>query len=156
MDMNVRVSLDRYLKMKNLTAYRLAQETAGAVARGSIFALARGEKVKRVDLETLSEVMVALNRITGEAVTPNDLFEVIEDKDLDQDQAWLDASAADLAAHLADLEKDVPPEELNAWQGSFNQAAPAVYDTKRRVWLSGDAATKYANRKAPARKVVTK
>jgi DNA-binding Xre family transcriptional regulator len=149
MDMNVRVSLDRYLKTKNLTAYRLAQETAGAVARGSIFAMARGAKVKRVDLETLSEIMQALHRITGETVTPNDLFEVIEEADPDLEQALLDASAAELAAHLADLEKDIPPEELNAWHSKFHaQATPIVFDTKRRVWLEGDAAARYSDQKA--------
>jgi DNA-binding Xre family transcriptional regulator len=79
--MNVRVSLDRYLRTKNVSAYRLAQETAGRVARGSVFALARGERVKRVDLETLGEVMDALERITGHPVTPNDLLEVAPTKD---------------------------------------------------------------------------
>ena len=74
----IRVSLDAFLKRHNLTPYRLTQETRGRVARGSIYALTHGDEVKRVDLATLSEVMRALTRLTGQAVTPNDLLEVRE------------------------------------------------------------------------------
>jgi DNA-binding Xre family transcriptional regulator len=95
--MNVRVSLDRYLSQNNLTAYRLSKEVAGKAAQGSVYALARGEKVKRVDLETLSQVMQALTRLTGQPVTPNDLLEVIEEplEEMDAEtKAWLDADLA--------------------------------------------------------------
>lgn len=152
---NIQWKLRQYLETHGLSAYALAKVAGGRET--TIYRLAReGQEPDRVDLPTLARVIGALRRLTGETVTPNDLLEVIEGINPDPDQAWLDSSAADLATQLDDLEQDVPPEELNAWQGAFNKAAPAVYDTKRRVWLSGDAATKYANRKAPARKVVTK
>lgn len=83
----VRVSLDRYLERHNISAYRLAKETAGRVARGSVFALARGEKVKRVDLETFAEVLTALERITGRAVGVADLLEVVPDLEPDTTEA---------------------------------------------------------------------
>lgn len=150
--MLIRVSLDRYLERHNLSAYRLANELKGRVAQGSVYAMTRSKTVKRIDLETLTGVMQALERITGETVTLNDLLEVIEEPEPDPEQAWLDASASDLAANLAELEKDIPPEELKAWNEAFEkQAAPVVYDTKRRVWLSGNAATKHSNRKVVTR-----
>ncbi len=127
--MNVRVSLDRYLQQNNLTAYRLSKEVDGKAAQGSVYALARGNKVKRVDLETLSQVMQALMRLTGQTVTPNDLLEVIEEPETPLDEetkAWLDGAAHDMADKLAELEKDVPPEELATWLEANHKAAKPV------------------------------
>ena len=77
--MQIRVSLDRYLERHNLSAYRLANELKGRVAQGSVYAMTRSKTVKRVDLKTLSGVLEALERITGEPVTPNDLLEIVEE-----------------------------------------------------------------------------
>ncbi|CAN5560272.1 hypothetical protein BH24DEI1_BH24DEI1_04150 [soil metagenome] len=74
--MDIRITLGDYLDAHNLSAYRLAQETSGKVARGSIYALARGE-VKRVDLDTLGAVMETLERLTGEPVKFDDLLEAV-------------------------------------------------------------------------------
>ncbi len=137
--MNVRVSLDRYLQQNNLTAYRLSKEVAGKAAQGSIYALARGEKVKRVDLETLSQVMQALTRLTGQPVTPNDLFEVIEEPPETMDsetRAWLDGAAFAMQDRLTELEQDVPPEELAKWHESFRNSGKSVrYDLKTRTFM---------------------
>ena len=75
--MNVRVTLKEYLKHRNLSAYRLAQATTGRVAERTVYALAR-PGVKRIDLETLGVVIEALEELTGEPVTPNDLLEVTQ------------------------------------------------------------------------------
>jgi transcriptional regulator with XRE-family HTH domain len=143
---NIQWKLRQYLETHGLSAYALAKVAGGRET--TIYRLAReGQEPDRVDLPTLARVIGALRKLTGETVTPNDLLEVIEEIP-DQEQAWLDSSAADLAADLAELEKDIPPEELKAWNEAFEkQAEPVVYDTKRRVWLSGNAATKHANRK---------
>jgi hypothetical protein len=139
--MNVRVSLDRYLRQNNLTAYRLSKEVAGKAAQGSIYALARGEKVKRVDLETLSEVMQALMRLTGQTVTPNDLFEVIEEPEpvpTEEIEAreWFDGAAIAMSDRLTEIEKDVPLEELTKWHESFKKAGkPVKYDLKKRAFV---------------------
>ena len=81
--MLIRVSLDRYLERHNLSAYRLANELKGRVAQGSVYAMTRSKTVKRIDLETLTGILQALERITGEAVTPNDLLEVIQEPESD-------------------------------------------------------------------------
>ncbi|GGL18510.1 hypothetical protein [Deinococcus radiotolerans] len=70
----IRFSLDHYLRDHGLTAYRLVKETEGKVARGSIFAMARGDSVKRIDLENLNHVVAALSALTGEKVSVADLF----------------------------------------------------------------------------------
>lgn len=95
--MTVRVSLDRYLKHHNITAYRLAQEARGRVAQGSVYALARGANVKRVDLETLGGVIEALERLIGERVDVADLLER-EDAPLAPEPELEPALAAVLAA----------------------------------------------------------
>ena len=113
--MTVRVSLDRFLKRNNLTTYKLTKEVGGKASQGSVYALSRGNKVKRVDLETLSEVMGALTRLTGQPVTPNDLLEIIEPpaslQTLESEsRTWL---AADLAPPLEPYDwGDINPDDL--------------------------------------------
>ncbi|MEX2540251.1 MAG: helix-turn-helix transcriptional regulator [Trueperaceae bacterium] len=72
--MNIRVRLGDYLAQKDISAYRLAQEADRKLAKNTVYSMARGE-TKRVDLETLSTIMIALERLTGEAVTFDDLLE---------------------------------------------------------------------------------
>ncbi len=72
--MDIRVRLDDYLNHHGLTPYRLAQETKGQAAQGSIYALARGDS-KRLDLKTLAAIMGALEKLTGENVGFDDLLE---------------------------------------------------------------------------------
>ncbi|MEF2279894.1 helix-turn-helix transcriptional regulator [Deinococcus sp. YIM 134068] len=72
--MTLRFSLDTFLREHGLTAYRLVKETEGLVARGSVFAMARGESVKRVDLENLEHIMAALGALTGKTVQVGDLI----------------------------------------------------------------------------------
>ena len=74
MNDSIYLTLDEYLENHDLTAYKLAQKVEGQVARGSIYALARGD-VKRLDLGTLSVVTDALEELTGESVTFDDLLE---------------------------------------------------------------------------------
>jgi hypothetical protein len=136
----VRVSLDRFLQKNNLTAYRLVKETKGNAAQGSVYAFARGEKVKRVDLETLGVVMQALTRLTGKPVTPNDLLEVIEEPaplEMDEEtKEWLETTGTDAMKAIHEAEKDVPPEELAAWLESTQKAAkPAKYVVGKGIVL---------------------
>ena len=131
--MTVRVSLDRFLERNNLTAYKLTKEVGGKASQGSVYALSRGNKVKRVDLETLSEVMGALSRLTGQPVTPNDLLEIIETPtEMDSDtKTWLDASAADA------LEQDQAPEAVAAWLEAFHKAGTPVKFNQRTRKFTG-------------------
>ncbi len=72
--MDIRVKFDAYLRSHNLSAYRVAQAAKGRAAQGSVYALARGD-AKRLDLNTLAAVMGALEELTGERVTFDDLLE---------------------------------------------------------------------------------
>lgn len=121
--MLIRVSLDRYLERHNLSAYKLANELKGRVAQGSVYAMTRSKTVKRIDLETLTGVMQALERMTGEPVTPNDLLEVVQEPEPDPEQAWLDSSAADLKAALEEIEANENPDDVNAWVNAFEAVA---------------------------------
>jgi hypothetical protein len=79
--MTIRLSLDKVLSAHGVSAYRLAKETEGNVARGSIFAMARGDRVKRVDLDNLWHVLNALSNILGREITLEELFEVELDRE---------------------------------------------------------------------------
>jgi DNA-binding Xre family transcriptional regulator len=74
MTMNIYVTLGEYLENHNLSAYRLAKQLEGKTAKGSVYALARGD-VRRIDLETLASIMQALEQLTGECVSFDDLLE---------------------------------------------------------------------------------
>jgi predicted NodU family carbamoyl transferase len=121
--MNVNVKLREYLDTHSISAYRVVQETHGKIAERTVYALAR-QGVKRVDLETLGEVIGALRRLTGQPVTPNDLLEVIEEPiEPDPVDAWLTASTTDLKAMLEDTERDENPQDVAKWSDAFTQAA---------------------------------
>ena len=120
--MKVQARVKQYLDSHNVSAYRLAQETAGTLAPNTVYALAR-PTVKRVDLETLGEVMTALERITGQPVTLTDLLEVVADPiplSIQQDPLEL-TGAAQLQATLEALETDTQPAELQGWLERFEQ-----------------------------------
>jgi len=120
--MKVQARVKQYLDSHNVSAYRLAQETAGTLAPNTVYALARPTE-KRVDLETLGEVMTALERITGQPVTLTDLLEVVADPiplSIQQDPLEL-TGAAQLQATLEALETDTPPAELQGWLERFEQ-----------------------------------
>lgn len=142
--MNVSVKLREYLDTHSISAYRVVQETHGKIAERTVYALAR-QGVKRVDLETLGEVIGALRRLTGQPVTPNDLLEVIEEPQSepmdDETRTWLEASAEDSMKAIRAAERDVPIGELAAWLESMRKAAkPAKYVVgKGIVLLEGKA-----------------
>lgn len=65
-------TLKDYLTQHDLTPYQLAKATGLSV--NTIYPLARGE-AQRVSLETLQTVLDALDELTGERVSVNDLLE---------------------------------------------------------------------------------
>jgi DNA-binding Xre family transcriptional regulator len=64
--------LREYLNQHKLSAYSLVQEAE--LAPNTVYALARGDQ-KRIDLGVLDKVMAALDNLTGEQVTYDDLLE---------------------------------------------------------------------------------
>jgi len=66
--MSLRFSLDTFLKEHGLSANRIVKETEGLVARGSVFAMARGENVKRIDMANLEHTLSALSALIGRQV----------------------------------------------------------------------------------------
>lgn len=114
----VKVQLREYLDSHGVSAYALTKQAA--LAPNTVYTLARGD-TKRLDLEVLAEVMNALEQLTGEPVTFNDLLERQEIKDEQQDLA--EAGLADYSQALSDLEADVPTEALTAWGSAFEKAS---------------------------------
>ena len=78
--MAIRFSLDRFLERHNLTRYRLAKELEGEIGHTTVYYLARGEEVQRIDLKSLEAVVKGLARLTGERVALEDLIEIDENK----------------------------------------------------------------------------
>ena len=139
--MPVRVSLDRFLASKNLSTYRLAKATLGRAAQGSIYAMARGEQVKRVDLETLSEIIQALERLTGQPVGVADILEIVPISEEESLAQFRVENLKALNLHLEELEREVSPEQLKIFnEGHLNPGIPVAFDPKRGVWLEGEEA----------------
>ncbi len=110
----IKLRLNQYLEKHQLSAYRLVKETKGKVARGSVYALARGD-MQRVDLITLNSVMDALESLTGEAPSFDDLLERIEAGE----EEILEAGLVDLNNAITEIEQDLSSEELSDWLLSF-------------------------------------
>lgn len=111
-------TLKDYLNRHELTPYQLAKATGLSV--NTVYPLARGE-AKGIQLETLQTVLNALDKLTGEQVELNDLLEREATAQDDADLA--EAGLADFAAALEEIDSDVPPEELAAWDAAFEQAS---------------------------------
>jgi Cro/C1-type HTH DNA-binding domain len=73
---HVRLTLGAFLKRHRISAYRVIR--ASGLAPGTVYALANGQ-TRGFDFRTMQNVIDVLSQMTGKAVTPNDLFEVIRD-----------------------------------------------------------------------------
>jgi hypothetical protein len=76
--MTLRLNLGQYLQDHQITAYRLVQEVEGKVSPNTVYALAR-KPAQRIDLNTVSEVLHALERLTGEAVSIAAVVEEVQE-----------------------------------------------------------------------------
>jgi hypothetical protein len=77
--MTIRLNLNRFLEHHAISAYRVVKETSGKLAANTVYDLAR-RPAQRIDLQTVGHVVSALERITGETVTINDLLEITPDE----------------------------------------------------------------------------
>jgi hypothetical protein len=150
--MLIRLRFGELLRQRGITPNKLAVSSRG-LSRNTVYGLANPPKERvRVDLDVLANAMVALEKASGQPVSISDVLEVIEEpeplEEMDEEtRAWMDAGLEDMAARLADIEKDVPPEKLAAWHKAMQKAGtPVAYDGRRRVWLEGQAALEYQQR----------
>ncbi len=74
-----RLNLNKFLEHHAISAYRVVKETTGLLAANTVYDLAK-KPAQRIDLQTIGQVLGALERITGETVTINDLLEVSPEK----------------------------------------------------------------------------
>jgi DNA-binding Xre family transcriptional regulator len=78
--MQIRMRVREYLQEHKITPKKLVASLQGRVAQASVYALLRADRVKRVDLHTLSGVLSALESITGKAVEIGELLEKFDDQ----------------------------------------------------------------------------
>lgn len=74
--MSVTLRLHEFLEANGISAYRLEQELKGQLTRNSVYALAKKDGVRRVDLDSLDKVVSVLNAVLGRSVSLTELFEV--------------------------------------------------------------------------------
>jgi hypothetical protein len=94
----VRWKLATYLQERGITPYRLAKAVAPEARTGTVYRLARaGREPSRIDLPTLATVLEGLRRVTGEAVSFEDVLEFEPSPAADRESldpetsAWLDS-----------------------------------------------------------------
>jgi hypothetical protein len=117
--------LPEVLEREGITPYQLSKALAERqVSRTTVYRWAK-DPPALLDLELMSHVLWALGHITGK---PFELRDVLEIQPSPEPDAWLEASAQDLVERLGELEKEVLPEELEAWlEAMVNAAKPARY-----------------------------
>ncbi|WP_309569996.1 helix-turn-helix transcriptional regulator [Deinococcus sp.] len=101
--MTLRLNLGQYLKDHGISAYRLVQEVEGVVAPNTVYGLAR-KPAQRIDLDTVSSILQALERVRGQRVM---ITEVLEDVP--------DTLPADPLPTLDDLLAQTPREDLSTF-----------------------------------------
>jgi hypothetical protein len=121
--MKTRLNLGAYLDHHHMTAYRLVQQLKGRVAQNTVYNLARTPQ-QRIDLDTVGDVLSGLSELTGKTVGLVDLLEELpEPQPLEESKHTLEGTGiSELRSTLEQLEKDTPPNELDAWLGAFEQA----------------------------------
>jgi DNA-binding Xre family transcriptional regulator len=80
-----------YLHERRIKPAALARKMDGKMSRTAVYGLVQVEPPKAVYLETLDAVLPALRELTGEDVTPNDLFEYVPDP---EPEATIEAESA--------------------------------------------------------------
>jgi hypothetical protein len=79
------------------------------------------DRLPDVKTDEAARLLVALLREAGFGAQGEDL-------PADDDRAWQDAGLGELAANLAAIEADVPPEDLRVWLAAFERKArPCTY-----------------------------
>jgi DNA-binding Xre family transcriptional regulator len=117
--MAVRWKVKEVLNRHDITPYRLVK--ASGLAQATVYRLVNNDTAG-LSTETLTVLLRTLRELTGEELGVADLLSY-EDIREDETKGWTDASLADLSKELADLEADVPKEELEQWLETFESAA---------------------------------
>ena len=124
---SVRWRLKDYLQEHDLTEEALVR--ASKLSPRLVHALTVAE-AEQVRLETLAGLLGGLRALTGTEVALSDVLTyayVTDDESSnetdDETDALLALGTADLQRQLDDLERDVPPGELDAWLKAFHTAA---------------------------------
>jgi hypothetical protein len=94
--MTLRLNLGSYLQRHQITAYRLVNEVRGRVAPNTVYTLAR-KPAQRIDLDTVSQLLSALERLTGEKVG---LMDVVDEWEQPQAVKSEPPTLESLLAHL--------------------------------------------------------
>lgn len=128
---SVRWRLKAYLQEHDLTEEALAQ--VSNLSPRLVRALTV-EEAGQVRLETLAGLLGGLRALTGSEVALSDVLAystddttvddaTVNDTTVDNAEDVLLSGTADLQWSLDDLERDLPPDEIDAWLGAFAAAA---------------------------------
>lgn len=123
----MRLNLGGYLQRRKLTPYRLVKESG--LAQATVYNMAR-IPAQRVDLDTVSAVLKALQRLTGEPVTMDDLLE---------EMAAVEPLTAAGVPYTGDTETDAV---LNAQPDILERIARLEQDSSKLIPLQ-EIAAKY-------------
>ncbi|WP_407543725.1 helix-turn-helix transcriptional regulator (plasmid) [Deinococcus radiomollis] len=123
----MRLNLGGYLQRRNLTPYRLVKESG--LAQATVYNMAR-VPAQRVDLDTVSTLLKALERLTGEQVTMDDLLE---------ETAVAESLTAAGVPYTGDAETDAV---LNDHPDILNRVARIEQGNSKLIPI-GDIAAKY-------------
>lgn len=120
--MRVRLRLREALEERGTNVYALARAMGDQRKAVTLYRLtSQKHPPRRLDFDTLGAILSGLERL-GKPATLGDVLETSPDPQADEEGAWLDAAAADLARDLAELEADEDPAELAAWFEAFDRA----------------------------------
>jgi hypothetical protein len=130
-----RLQLKPLLEHHRISAYQLARATAGKLSESTVYSLSRAPQ-KRIDLDSLQVVAVALQQIIGQPVTLDDLI-----KDLPTNEPNMNTKYAQLFKNAKPVTREHQervwttwtPEELEADEAYWNARAQEKGKVRDRV-----------------------
>jgi DNA-binding Xre family transcriptional regulator len=114
--------LKQTLEQHRITRYALQKHTG--IAMNTLRDMYDG-KTQRPDLHVLDQILTAIQTISSQPIALSDVLEVIElpePETPEESKHTLEGTGTyELRSTLEQLEKDTPPNELDAWLGAFEQ-----------------------------------
>ncbi len=127
----MRLNLNKFLIQHAISPYRVVKETT--LAPNTVYDLAR-KPAQRIDLATIAQVLVALEKIIGQPVTINDLLETTQgslEKTVEPDLAVLVKKAAETVKKVGVLGKPIGSSKSVQLRGTGSSIVEIIREGRR-------------------------
>jgi hypothetical protein len=121
-----RFQLKPFLERHRISAYQLARATTGKLSESTVYTLSRAPQ-KRIDLDSVRTVVTALQEITGQRVTLEDLI-----TELPENDPGTNSKYAHLFKHAKPVTRELQERVWHTWTPEERAADEAYWEARAR------------------------